>query len=37
MKIHRGRVHQSPLGKENVNKIKEKDEIFSIGHCPGVA
>ena len=34
MKINRSRVHQSPLGKENI-KIKEKN--VSIGHCPSAA
>ena len=26
MKIHRSRVHQSPLGKENIKQIKEERE-----------
>ena len=34
MKIHRRRVHQSPLGKENIEKEMKN---VSIGHCPGAA
>ena len=36
MKINRSRVHQSPLGEENI-EIKEERKNVSIGHCPGVA
>ena len=36
MRINRSRVHQFPLGEENI-KIKEERQNVSIGHCPGVA